>query len=75
MEVASHGKVVAAIYSGKVKTTFLMVGVALSLFYNLPFEIINLDVANFSLYLACIMAIVSMIEYMNMTKKIIGTKN
>lgn len=75
MEASSHGKVVAAIYSGKVKTTFLMVGVALSLFYNMPFEFINIDVANFSLYLACIMAIVSMVEYMFMTKKILNEKN
>ena len=51
MEVASHGKVVAAILSGKIKTACLMVGVVLSLFYNMPFELINIDVANLLLVL------------------------
>lgn len=69
MEAASKGKVVAAIMSGKVKTTFLMVGVALALFSNLPFEIWNVHVADFCLYFASVMAIVSMFEYYNMCKK------
>ena len=71
MEVASHGKVVAAILSGKIKTACLMIGVVLSLFYNLPFELFNIDVANFSLYVASIMAIVSMVQYMKMTKDVL----
>lgn len=75
MEVASHGKVVAAILSGKIKTACLMIGVVLSLFYNLPFELINIDVANFSLYIASIMAIVSMVQYMKMTKEALAKDN
>ena len=71
MEVASHGKVVAAIMSGKIKTAFLMVGIALSLFYNMPFELINIDLANFCLYVAAIMSIVSMVQYMIMTKNVL----
>ena len=74
MEVASHGKVVGAIYSGKVKTTFLMVGIVLSLLYNLPFEIWGIEVANFCLYIACVMAIASAIEYAGMTKKALKEK-
>lgn len=69
MEAAAKGKVVAAIMSGKIKTTFLMIGVALALFCNLPFEIFNFYVADFCLYFACVMAIISMIEYYNMCKK------
>ena len=69
MEAASKGKVVAAIMSGKIKTTFLMVGVALTLFDNLPFEMWNLYVSDFCLYFACVMSIISMIEYYNMCKK------
>ena len=71
MEVASHGKVVAAIMAGKIKTAFLMVGIALSLFYNMPFELINIDLANFCLYVAAIMSIVSMVQYMIMTKNVL----
>lgn len=74
MEAASKGKVVAAIMSGKVKTTFLMVGVALTLFCNLPFEMMNLYISDFCLYFACVMAIISMIEYYNMCKKFFKEK-
>lgn len=74
MEAASKGKVVAAIMSGKIKTTFLMVGVALTLFCNLPFEIFNFYVSDFCLYFACVMAIISMIEYYNMCKKFFKEK-
>jgi CDP-diacylglycerol--glycerol-3-phosphate 3-phosphatidyltransferase len=38
MIAGSKGKVIAAIKSGKIKTTFLMVGVVLTLCYNMPFE-------------------------------------
>ena len=36
MEAAAKGKVVAAIKSGKVKTSCLMIGLVLLFFYNLP---------------------------------------
>ena len=71
MEAASKGKVVAAIKSGKVKTASLMIGITLIFFNNLPFELINLRVADFLLYLATIMSIISMIEYYNMNKLLI----
>ncbi len=71
MEAASHGKVVAAIYSGKVKTATLMVGTVLTFFYNLPFEIINIRVADFFLYFATIMAIISAVEYFIINKNLI----
>ena len=74
MEAASRGKVIAAIGSGKLKTAALMVGIALTFFYNLPFELINIRVSDFLLYFATIMSIVSMIEYFNMNKKLIFDK-
>ncbi len=74
MEAASRGKVVAAISSGKLKTASLMVGVSLTFFYNLPFELINLRVSDFLLYFATIMSIISMIEYYNLNKKLIFDK-
>lgn len=71
MEAASRGKVVAAIKSGKLKTAALMIGVTLIFFGNLPFELIGLRVAEFFLYFATIMSIISMIQYYNINKKLI----
>ena len=71
MEAASHGKVVAAIGSGKLKTASLTIGVALIFFGNLPFEFIGLNVAELFLYFATIMSIISMIQYYNINKKLI----
>lgn len=74
MIAGSKGKVVAAIKSGKVKTTFLMVGIVLTLCYNLPFELFNLDVANFLLVLATIFSIISGVQYYVMNKDLIFNK-
>ena len=71
MEASSKGKVVAAIKSGKIKTASMMVGLVLTFFYNLPFELWNIRVADFLLYFATIMSIISMIEYFNLNKKLI----
>lgn len=75
MEAAGRGKVVAAIGSGKIKTATLMIGVVLIFFGNLPFEIIPLNVAEFFLYFATVMSIVSMIQYYNINKKLIIDEN
>lgn len=71
MEAASKGKVVAAIGSGKIKTASLMTGVALTFFYNMPFEFININVNELLLYFACVMSIISACQYFSMNKKII----
>ena len=70
MDALRKGKVVAAIKSGKIKTASMMIGLALMFFYNLPFELINLKVADFLIYFAVIMSVVSGIEYYNLWKKI-----
>ena len=75
MQASSKGKVVAAIKSGKIKTASMMTGLVLTFFYNLPFEIWNIRVADFLIYFATIMSVVSMIEYFNLNKKfILGKK-
>lgn len=74
MEAAAKGKVVAAIKSGKLKTASLMVGTVLIFFNNLPFELLNLRVAEFLLYFATIMSIISMCEYYNLNKNLIFDK-
>lgn len=75
MQAASRGKVVAAIGSGKLKTATLMVGVVLVFFGNMPFEIWSFNVADFLLYLATILSIVSMIQYYNLNKSLIFDEN
>ena len=45
MVASSKGKVVAAIKTGKFKTACLMVGITLTLFYNLPFELWNVKIS------------------------------
>lgn len=75
MIAGSKGKVVAAIKTGKIKTAFLMFGVILTMCYNLPFEIFNLDIANFLLVLATIFSLISGIEYYVSNKELIFEKN
>ena len=71
MIAGSKGKVVAAIKTGKIKTTFLMVGITLTLFYNLPFELINVRVSDILLIIATILSIISGVQYYQMNKKLI----
>lgn len=71
MVAASKGKVVAAIGSGKLKTACLMVGIVLTLFYNMPFELWNLKVSDFLLIIAAILSIISGIQYYKQNKALI----
>lgn len=75
MIASSKGNVVAAIKSGKLKTVCLMIGITLTLFYNLPFELINLRVADAFLVVACVLSIISAVQYYNLNKKFITMKN
>ena len=70
MDALKKGKVVAAIMSGKIKTASMMIGLGLMFFYNLPFELFNLKVADFLIYFAVVMSIVSLVEYYKLWKKI-----
>ena len=71
MVAGSKGKVVAAIKTGKYKTACLMIGIVLTLFYNLPFELWNLKVSDFLLIVAAALSIISAIQYYGMNKKYI----
>lgn len=71
MIAGNKGKAVAAIKSGKVKTACLMTGITLTLFYNLPFELINIRVADILLVIATVLSIISGIQYYQMNKKYI----
>lgn len=69
MNVATKGVVQAAKLSGKIKTFCLMIGIVLTFFYNLPFELIGLQISKFFIYMGALMSLVSMLEYYNLNKK------
>lgn len=71
MVAGSKGNVVAAIKTGKFKTASLMIGIVLTLFYNLPFELWNIHVSDFLLIVAAVLSIISGIQYFAMNKKYI----
>ena len=74
MLAASKGKVVAAIKSGKIKTACLMTGIVLTLFYNLPFEVWNIAVADVLLLVATVLSVVSGVQYYTLNKHLIIEK-
>ena len=68
MVVGNKGKAVAAINIAKVKTALLMTGIILTLFYNLPFELIPIRISDFILVLAAILSLISGAKYYIMAK-------
>lgn len=71
MVIGNKGHAVAAIGIAKVKTATLMIGIILTLFYNLPFELYNLKISDALLIIACVLSIISAAQYYSMNKKII----
>ena len=71
MLAASNGKVVAAIKSGKLKTACLMVGIVLTLFNNLPFELWGISVGKVLLLIAAVLSIISGVQYYTLNKHLI----
>ncbi len=71
MVAGNHGNVISAIWMGKIKTICLMTGITLTLFYNLPFELWNLRIADFLLIIASVLSIISAGQYYKMNKQYI----
>lgn len=65
---------VGAIKIAKWKTATLMVGLVLTLFYNLPFSLIPINVADYLLIISAVLSVISGIEYYNMTKECFVSK-
>ena len=53
----------------KIRNFFMNMGVLLTLFYNLPFELINFRVADVLLMIASVLSIVNTIQYIDNGKK------
>ena len=58
-----NGKVVAASIMGKLKTICMMSGLTLTMFYNLPFELVGFPVADILLIAAVILSVISGAQY------------
>ena len=74
MVVGNKSQAVAAIGIAKVKTATLMVGLTLTLFYNLPFELIGIRVSDCLLIISSILSLVSAFRYYTMARPYIETK-
>ncbi len=67
---ASKGLVIGSSKLAKLKTVLFMVSITMILFYNLPFELLNLKIADIILVIATTISIVSAMEYYSYVKKI-----
>ena len=74
MQASTKGKVQAAIKSGKYKTACMMVGLTLVFFYNLPFELMNIRVDLGLLMIACVLSVISGVQYFKINKDVFAEK-
>ncbi|TFG82790.1 MAG: CDP-diacylglycerol--glycerol-3-phosphate 3-phosphatidyltransferase [Erysipelotrichales bacterium] len=71
MIASSKGRVMAAGYLGKVKTVSQMIAIMLLLVNNLPFELYGLPVADFMVWFATFISLLSGISYFLQAKDIL----
>lgn len=74
MVAGSKGKAVGASILGKLKTICMMCGLTLTFFYNLPFELFNVNVATGLLYVATVLSVISAIQYYQVNKEFFKEK-
>lgn len=63
MASGNKGKVVAASWPGKIKTICMMIGLTLTLFYNLPFALFGVKIDQLFVFAATILSIISACQY------------
>lgn len=68
MASGKKGKVVGASILGKLKTICMLIGISFMMFYNLPFELIGINVSYALIIIATILSVVSACEYYHNTK-------
>ena len=69
MVAGKKGNVVAASIAGKIKTIAMMVGLSLTFFSNIPFELVGLPLDKIFIYGATILSLYSGIQYFIVNKK------
>lgn len=70
----SKGKVVAASWLGKAKTMCMMIGLALTLFCNIPFTYLNIPVDSILLLVATLLSVISGCQYYYNSKEFLFPK-
>ena len=70
----NKGRVVAASILGKIKTICMMVGLTLTMFYNLPFELIGFPLSDLLLIAAVVLSVISGVQYLYNVKDLIIPK-
>lgn len=68
---ASKGKVIGSSKLARIKTILFMISITMILFYNLPFELLNLKIADIVLVIATTMSLVSGFGYYKQVKALI----
>lgn len=68
MASGKKGKVVAASYMGKAKTMCMMIGITLTMFYNIPFEFLGFNIAYALIIIATFLSVASGCQYYYNTK-------
>ena len=66
---------VGASWTGKIKTICMLTGLTLLFFGNLPFELVNLRVAEFLILAATVLSVVSGVQYYLNNKKYLFSKD
>ena len=74
MAALKNGNTLISVRTSKAKNILLKLGIALTLFYNLPFELFNLRVSDILLIISTVLAIISCMQYYDDNKKKIIAK-
>lgn len=71
MAASNKGKVIAAGWLGKAKTMCMMFGISFLFFSNLPFELLNINVAELLIFVATVLSVISGCQYFSANKEFI----
>lgn len=71
MVAGNKNQAVAANKLGKLKTIFMMIGISLTFFSNIPFELLNIKVSDILLLTATILSVISACQYFVVNKQYI----
>ncbi|MDD4187773.1 MAG: CDP-diacylglycerol--glycerol-3-phosphate 3-phosphatidyltransferase [Bacilli bacterium] len=69
MVAGSKNVAVGASIWGKIKTVFMMVGISMIFFSNLPFELLNISLGNYLVFIATILSVFSGVQYFILNKQ------
>lgn len=71
MSASSRGKVVAAQMMGKIKTVLQMIALILVMLHNIPFAFMGIAMDQIFIWLACIVSVISGVQYFIQLKDVV----